>query len=127
MNREGKVLRPASFGNNSIKFSNNNYQGTDYKGKTQQNFTTPKSGDMPNNYVKNNEQTEPMKCWESQGPHYAKYCPNINGKLNNVHTIQEEETVGDVANEMPRIIVALENREVDHQTSMVKIQGMLQN
>ena len=44
-----------------------------------------------------------------------------------MHTIQEEETVGDVENEMPRINAALENRQTDHQTSMVEIQGMLQN
>ena len=83
---------------------------------------------MPNNYVKNNEHTELVKCWEYQGPHYDKYCPNRKGDfMNNVHTIQEEETVGDVVNEMPRINAALENRHVDHQTSMVEVQGMIQN
>ena len=35
--------------------------------------------------------------------------------------------MGDVANEMPRINVALENWQVDHQTSMVEVQGMIQN
>ena len=58
---------------------------------------------------------------------YAKYCPNRKGSFSIIHTIHEEETVGDVANEMPRINVALENRRVDHQTSMVEVQGMLQN
>ena len=32
-----------SFGNNSRNFSKNNYQGTYFKGKTQQNFTIPKA------------------------------------------------------------------------------------
>ena len=44
-----------------------------------------------------------------------------------MHTIQEEETIGDVANEIPRINAALENRHDDHQTYMVEIQGMIQN
>ena len=44
------------FGNNSQNLPKNNYQGTDFKGKTQQNITIPKGRDMPNNYVKNNEQ-----------------------------------------------------------------------
>ena len=35
--------------------------------------------------------------------------------------------MGDVANEMPRINAALENLEADHQTSMVEVQGMIQN
>ena len=56
MSREGKVLMPnKSFRNNSRIFSKNNYQGTDFKGKSQQNITAPKGRDMPNNYVKNNE------------------------------------------------------------------------
>ena len=53
--------RNKSFKNNSQTFSTNNYQGTYFKSKTQQNFTTPKNRDMPNNYVKNNEQREPVK------------------------------------------------------------------
>ena len=47
--------------------------------------------------------------------------------FSNVNTIQEKGTVGDVANEMPRINAALENLQDDHQTSMVEIEGMIQN
>ena len=82
---------------------------------------------MPNNFVKNNELKESVKCRECQGLHYAKYCPKGKGNFSNVHTIQEEEIVGDVANEMPRINAALENRQDYHQTSMVEVQGMIQN
>ena len=64
---------------------------------------------MPNNYVKNNEHKEPIKCWECQGPHYAKDCPNRRRNYNNVHTIQEEETMFDIANEMPKINATLGN------------------
>ena len=35
--------------------------------------------------------------------------------------------MGDVANEMHRINVDLENRQADHQTSMVEVQSMIQN
>ena len=82
---------------------------------------------MPNNYVKNNEHKEHVKCQECQEPHYVKECLNRRRNYNNVHTIQEEKIVGDVENEMPRIIESLENREDDHQTSMVEVQGMIQN
>ena len=51
-----------SFGNNSWNFSKNNYQGADFKNETQKNTTTLKGRDMPNNYVKNNEHKEPVKC-----------------------------------------------------------------
>ena len=43
----------------------------------------------------------------------------------NVHSIQEIVTVGDMARSMPIICVALENWQLDHQTSMVEIEGML--
>ena len=35
--------------------------------------------------------------------------------------------MGDVVNEMLRINAALENRQVDHQTSMVEVQGIMKN
>ena len=80
---------------------------------------------MPNNYVKNNEQREPVKCWECEGPNYANDCLNIKRNFSNMHIIQEETIVGDVANEIPTINVALENQEDDHKTSMVEIEGMI--
>ena len=46
---------------------------------------------------------------------------NRKGNLRNIPTIQEEEIVGDVINEMPEINVALENRQPDHPTSMVEV------
>ena len=75
------------FGNKSQNFSKNNYKKTGFKNKVQQNTTTSKSRDMPNNFVKSNEQTKPVKCWKCQGPHYAKYCLNRKGNFRNIHTI----------------------------------------
>ena len=60
-----------SFENNSPSFSQNYYQGAYFKNKTQQNTTAPKGRNMPNNFVKNNEHKEPIKCWECQRPHCA--------------------------------------------------------
>ena len=38
-----------SFGNSSQNLSKNNYQGTNFRSKTQQNITAPKGRDMLNN------------------------------------------------------------------------------
>jgi len=42
-----------------------------------------------------------------------------------VNAIQKETIVRDIAREMPKINAALENRKTDHQTGMVKIEGIL--
>ena len=60
------------FGSKSQKFSQNNYQETDFKNRVPQKTTAPKGRDMSNNFVKNTEQRELFKCWDCQGPHYAK-------------------------------------------------------
>ena len=39
--------------------------------------------------------------------------------------MQEEMTIGDLARTMPRINAALENRQEDYQTSMVEVEGKL--
>ena len=36
---------------------------------------------MPNNYVKNTEQKEPVKCWDCHRPHYEKGLPEHKDKL----------------------------------------------
>ena len=110
-----------SFGSKSQNFSKKYYQRSDFKNKAPHNTTTPIGRNIPNNFVKNNEQKEPVKCSECQGPHYAKHNPNRKGNFSNIHTIYKEEIVGDVANKMPRINAALENRQANHQTSMVEV------
>ena len=50
------------FGNNSQKLSNNNYERVYFKNKVPHNTTAPKGRDIPNNFVKNNERKEPIKC-----------------------------------------------------------------
>ena len=80
---------------------------------------------LPLLLVKMVAQREPLKFWECVEPHYFKDCPIRKNFFNNGHSIQEVVTVGDMARSMPRISVALENRQADHQTSMVKIEGMI--
>ena len=41
--------------------------------------------------------------------------------VSNIHTIQEEMTVWDLMRTMPRVNVALENRQVVYQTCMVEV------
>ena len=73
-------------------------------------------------FNKNIAQIEPLKCWESDRPHYFKDFP-VRKNFFNFHSIQKAVIVGDMARSMPIICFALEYRKADHQTSMVKIEG----
>ena len=59
-------------------------------------------------------------------PHYFKDFP-VRKKFFNVHSIQESVTVRYMARSMPKICVSLGNRQVDHPTSIVEIEGMINN
>ena len=75
--------------------------------------------------MKKFQRKEPIKSWECNGPHYASVCPNRKKTINNIHTIQEEMTIGDLARTMPRINAALKNRQADYQASMVEVEGKI--
>ena len=117
-----------NFKNNKAKnYSNNkNFQGN--KNSTpnnQNNFKGKETTNNHGNFTKNFERKEPVKCWECNGPHYASICPNRKKTVSNIHTIQEEMTIGELARSMPRINATLENRQAEYQTSMVEVEGMI--
>ena len=53
--------------------------------------------------------------------HMCRNCPLENESARPAYNIQEVETVGQVARAVPRIYAALEDRQVDHQSTMVEI------
>ena len=52
-----------------------------------------------------------------------KSCPFDNESARPTYNIQEEETVGQVARAVPRIYAALEDRQEDHQSTVVEVAG----
>ena len=114
--------------NNSCNIPNKKFQGINSKGNPKQNPTITRNKEFTNNhnnYVKNNKCKEPIKCQECQGPHYASVCPNRKNTFNNIHVVQEETMVGDLARGIPRINATLENKQAEYRTSMVEVEGML--
>jgi hypothetical protein len=57
----------------------------------------------PTFFNKETAQKETVKCWECSGPHYYKDCPLRNKGNNNVQTVQEATTVGELARSTPKI------------------------
>ena len=56
-----------------------------------------------------------------------KDFPTRKNFFNNVHSIQEATTVGDMERIMPRINATLENQQAHHSTSMVEIEGVIKD
>ena len=112
--------------NNTRNFPSKNFQGN--KSNSQTNPNNQRNKESANNHsncTKNFEQKKPIKCWECNGPHYASIFPNRKKTISNIHTIQEEMNVGDLAEKMARINVALENRQTYYQNSMVELEGKI--
>eukprot|EP00253_Pinus_taeda_P016981 PITA_16981 len=68
----------------------------------------------------------PVQCWGCGGPHYIKNCPQRKGteQLSQIH---EASTVGEIGRSIPRINVALEDRQVEYQPTMVEFEGNISN
>ena len=112
--------------NKARNFPNKNFQGN--KNNSPSNQNNPKGKESANNhgnYTNNFEHKEPIKCWECNVPHYALVCPNWKKTVSNIHTIQEEMTVGYLARTMPRINASLKNRQAEYQNSMVEVEGII--
>ena len=50
-------------------------------------------------------------------------CPLENESARLTYNLQEEETVGQVARVVPRIYASLEDRQEDHQSTVVEVEG----
>ena len=55
----------------------------------------------------------------------CRNCPLENESARPAYNIQEAETVGQVARAVPRNYVALEDRQADHQSTMVEVAGKI--
>jgi hypothetical protein len=95
----------------------------------QQNFPS-QSGNKPFRETPsktNNAKREPLKCLGCEEEHLLRDCPHRQHNNVGVYNIQEATIVNDVARSLPKICVALDNRQVDHQASMVEMEGAIAN
>jgi hypothetical protein len=82
-------------------------------------------GSAPGNT--NNTKREPLKCWGCGKEHLLRDFPYRQRGNRRVYNIKEATTINDVARGMPQIYAALDNRQVDHQDSVVEMEGMIDN
>jgi hypothetical protein len=122
MNQRKKGYQPTSYWNATKIFPrrdfHTNHPSTQGGGKLV-NLGTKKFRDNPH---------EPLKCWECGEPHLRRICLGLNTKNRTiVHNLQEASTVGDVGRSLHRINASIDNRQADHQSSVVEIEGKINN
>jgi hypothetical protein len=95
----------------------------------QQNFPS-QSGNKPFREVPSkidHTKREPLKCWGCGEEHLLRDCPHRQQSNKMVYNVQEATTVNDVARSMPQIYAALDNRQANHQASVVEMEGTISN
>jgi hypothetical protein len=74
-----------------------------------------------------NTKREPLKWWGCGEEIFLREFPYRKHNNRRVNNIQEATMVNDVARSIPHIYAALDNRQANHQASMVEMEGMIAN
>jgi hypothetical protein len=69
----------------------------------------------------------PMQCWGCKGDHRFRDCPHRGEKGRAFHNAQRAETIDDMGRNVPRIYAALDNKQVEYQSHMIEVEGMINN
>jgi hypothetical protein len=68
-----------------------------------------------------------MQCWGCKEDHKYRYFPHKKDKLKVVHNVQQAEIVEDMGRGVPRIYASLDNKQVEFQSHMIEVEGMINN
>ena len=63
----------------------------------------------------------PLQCWGCGGNHWLMDFPHQWEDPRSLHNLENAATVGDIVRETPNIYISLEEGQVDHQSSMIKV------
>jgi len=111
----------------------------DKQDQRKKGYKTPLSKNIPPTYSMNlNQPSEskmaetarknlrhPIKCWGCGEEHFFRDCPRKGNKGETIHNLQEATMVEDVGKSIPPIYVALDNKQVVHQSTMIDVKGMI--
>jgi hypothetical protein len=68
-----------------------------------------------------------MQCLGCKGDHRFRDCPRRSEKGRVVHNVQQAKTMEDMGRYVPRIYVALDNKQEKYQSHMLEVEGMINN
>ena len=66
-----------------------------------------------------------MEYWGYKGNHRYRDCPHRKDKERIVHNVQQDKTLEDMGSRMPMIYAALDNKQVEFQSHMIEVEGMI--
>jgi hypothetical protein len=69
----------------------------------------------------------PMECWGCKENRRYRDCPHRNDKVRVLHNFQQVEIVEDMGSRIPRIYAALDNKQVEYQSHIIEVEGMIKN
>jgi hypothetical protein len=70
---------------------------------------------------------QPMKCWGCEGDHMYKDFPHRREKVRTVHNVQQDDIVEEMSINVPRIYVALYNKQYEFQSHMIEVEDKMKN
>jgi hypothetical protein len=69
----------------------------------------------------------PIQCWGYKGDHKYRDCLQKSDKVRVFHNVQQEEIVEDIGISVHRIYASLENKQVEFQSHVIEVEGMINN
>jgi hypothetical protein len=57
----------------------------------------------------------------------SRDCPHRSEKVRTVHNVQQYETMEDMGRNVTRIYAGLDNKQVEYQSHMIEMEGMINN
>ena len=111
------VYKPSPFKKGTRIYSDNNYN----RFKNHQNYSI--GGEIKSVKVNSIGFNNIVKFWVVMDPMWELY--KNDNKVPNVNNLQEASTVNDVVRNIPRINVTLEDRQENHQYTMLEVEGKI--
>jgi len=90
----------------------------------QKNFNAAKQGHASQQQHRG-DGTGWLECWTCDKEHPKRDCPHNQGGRPQIYSAQEVQVVGDVGQSISCIYATLDNRQADHQASIIEMDGKL--
>ena len=128
MNKRKSETKPDWKGNskNKVRWGKKWVRPQDLGNKD--NVAPPKrynASDRGHGHQSKEQNKEPVWCWTCGGDHHRRYFPHHQGGMPHIYSAEDAQTIGDVGQSIPHIYVALDNKKVDHQASIIEMEGKL--